>query len=163
MTKRIPAGIRRLKTLSKYLRKSVPREHFDIRWWIAHNNDPQLIFDNDSHDIATTIDNEGKLTPDRLLTCNTVGCAVGWAAVCPALQKEGLTLKRSWSGSLVPKFSIYDGFNAVREFFEFERTADADRIFNDTRAYPHRVEKRQITPTDVADVIDQYIAQHTSR
>jgi hypothetical protein len=81
--------------------------------------------------------------------CGTTACAVGHACVSPVFNEQGLELS-VWDG---PKFGEFDGWSAVREFFELN-TVDANYLF-DMDKY---IQGPLTLAGDVADRIEAFIA-----
>jgi hypothetical protein len=50
--------------------------------------------------------------------CGSVGCAIGWAAHCPALMAEGFRMDRSKRLFRVGAGKPTDGFDAAKQFFD---------------------------------------------
>jgi hypothetical protein len=63
-------------------------------------------------------------------SCGTAACAIGWGAVCPALNSEGLGLTPSTliSRHSYPTFDGHYGTGAAEHFFGITRQ-EAERLF----------------------------------
>lgn len=76
-------GRRRLETLIRFM-DGLPRsatKHFDMGSFFSHTGD------------HLHRDYGGTLTTKGLFDCGTTACAMGWAAACPGLRRQGLSLE----------------------------------------------------------------------
>lgn len=112
----------RLLFLAAFL-ETVPKEKFDLSDWRSNNNGDGFY---------------SLYVPDENLIngCGTTACAVGWACSLPEFNKQGLyynsdgditytnlSFEDEWYGS------FYEGWRAVRKFFDLDGEA-ADYLFN---------------------------------
>jgi len=99
---RLPKLIKFMKTVNRRF-----RPHFDMGTWFEHYG---------SVDFST----EHNISPGQVLklenlhTCGTTACALGYAAVCPALQSTGLRLVADQDGANIRMHESQYGENPVR-------------------------------------------------
>lgn len=144
-------NIDRLQRLITLLR-DIPDEDFDIRFWY-NNIDLDAIPDN--------VDDDDILKANRaakVVTCDTTACALGWAALDPQFNREGL-VPLICDGDLIPHFidTGGQGAHAAAKFFDITDT-DALRLFGGE--YRRALDEyRPTTADDVADAIE-YLIEH---
>lgn len=110
--------------------------------------------------------------PQPDITCNTVGCAVGFAAVSGIFKKEGLGYKiLSGQGIfdesiILPTYKDSEGWQAVNDFFDIEYV-DSMKLFS-TYSYAPEGEDPRDEDTKGAEAelkvarrIEEYVASHT--
>ncbi len=92
--------------------------------------------------------------------CGTVGCAVGHAASCPALEAEGLTLVPcKWDTRQgIPEWNGLENWPAVRAFFDLS-VSDAENLFS-PECYYDGDSDDDITLDDVIGRIEDYLERH---
>jgi hypothetical protein len=93
----------------------------------------------------------------RKHSCGTTACAMGLAATYPELQAEGLRLLRKSNGraGTPPAYGRVSGIDAAVTFFGIPQDA-ALRFF----APATYADSWSATPVDVANRIDQWLAEH---
>lgn len=92
-------------------------------------------------------------------SCETAGCACGWATTMPAAKKEGLMLVSYFDYTGQTKYqlyhrkSAYSGFNAAAQFFRISGS-DAEYLFS-----PEGDAEKDTDPVRIADRLDVYLTQ----
>ena len=102
-----------------------------------------------------------KTVPDRDFSmgqwwCGTAGCAVGHAAICPALEGEGLSLVVSPynAHAFRPLWNGMDGWCAVQAFFDL---SEEDAVYLFAPDSYHVDSEDDITTEDVIARINRYL------
>lgn len=99
---------------------------------------------------------------DRVSECGTVGCAVGWAALDPQFNEEGLRLLPA-IGDIGFSPALYDeeekcvaqGWEAVAKFFELR----LDETYFLFCAGEYNMGHRIARPADVIERIDLFVTR----
>lgn len=105
--------VERLTKLIEFM-ESLPPEadgHFNMRSWIGHS---------DAKDHYPHLSDGDVVTMDKLLTCGTTACALGWATAMPYFRELGLRAEISCGGSSVDMFFNGDiiGSDHTGELFD---------------------------------------------
>lgn len=119
MDKRQKVGRRRLATLIRFMEKlpASANKHWYMGHWFEHKgaaHHPQLA-------------KRRALTRRDLTLCGTSACALGWASVCPGLQKAGLSMTTNGAVKLNGRGG--DHFELAARFFGLE-PGDASFLFS---------------------------------
>ena len=136
------ANIRRLKTLSKFLR-TIPRKLFKMDNWVTTEKPENVV--NHIHKPTET-------------ECGFAACAMGWACQIKSFRDAGLKLKKNVDTFAYPSFGKYENYEAAAKFFGITDKESRD-IFNQCcYIYPPQY---KITPIQVANRIDEVIKTYT--
>lgn len=146
-------NIARLQHLIALLR-DIPDENFDIRFWYNNFDSSALPDNNDDDDVNVLKANRAT----QVVTCDTTACALGWAALDPQFNREGL-VPLIHNGELIPHFKDTggEGVHAAAKFFDIT-VADALRLFGGE--YRRAIDEcRPTTADDVVDAVE-YLIEH---
>ncbi len=153
-------NIKRMLKLADVLNEVDPN-HFYINDWFFELEEGRSIADTDTGDIFELEDAQVDpvLDPKGLCkhTCNTVACALGWAASIPEFRRAGLVIKDKTPTILDAKGHVQaEGFRAGSIFFDLAYDL-AQEIFSED-GYPEFVDSGEtITPKVVSKRIHQEI------
>ena len=92
----------------------------------------------------------------RRWVCGTSACALGWAALEPAFQVEGLAI-RNFGGAGVPVFNRELGYNAGADFFDVSHE-NSLWLFDPEQYTENREYWAKIPAADVAARVRELLA-----